>query len=476
MEDAATKEYQKVTWSNHGAEVEAAASRVTPFRAAFEVRNAGCVLQLSEVLPEFKIHFQGRLVFAGRAVVCGLVSLGNSVMCEVTLDEGWVDVSELAANGTKKLHTGFDAFIRQWQKFHKIRPDYKVVVADIQSFLMELQVWLGQIELGIRLPKAADPARYENAVALELSQYTTPAITTMFEEFERAAAGVAEDLKPVHSAFVKRQLHALLLTSPFLLRTFQKPLGYAGDYEMVNMILRDPCEGDSLFAKILNLWFLAQAPAEAHRNRIQFLADRIAEVTVQAMTAGRKARILSLGCGPACEVQKFLRERHFSDHAEFTLMDFSKETLDYTASVMEQIKHTHRRTSRCHFVRKSVMQIFKEAGVDGRRRLGNHQGGEDYDFVYCAGLFDYLSDAFCQKLSEILYSWVKPGGLFLTTNVADYNPRRLTMEYIMEWTLIYRSGAGLEALKPVALEKGDYAVTSDVTSVNVYFEARKPKS
>jgi extracellular factor (EF) 3-hydroxypalmitic acid methyl ester biosynthesis protein len=344
-------------------------------------------------------------------------------------------------------------------------------VANIESFLTDLRLWLGQIELGVRLPKVKNALQAENAVALELSHYTTPAITTMFEAFERAAAKIEDELKPAHSAFVKRQLHSLLLTSPFLLRTFQKPLGYAGDYEMVNMIVRDPCEGESLFAKIVNLWFLAQAPAEAHRNRITYLTDRITEVALQAMAQGRKARVLSLGCGPAGEVQRFLKEKHFADHVEFTLLDFSEETLNYTRSIMEKIKHDHQRMTPCHYVKKSVLQIFKEAGSDGKRSPKGQ-----YDFVYCAGLFDYLSDAFCHRLSEILYSWVLPGGLFVSTNVADCNPRRLTMEYIMEWVLIYRSGAELAVLKPLAVADGDYVVTSDVTSVNVYFEARKPKS
>ena len=39
-------------------------------------------------------------------------------------------------------------------------------------------------------------------------------------------------------------------------RAYTKPLGYAGDYEVVNMMLRDPFEGDSLFAKVINSVFL----------------------------------------------------------------------------------------------------------------------------------------------------------------------------------------------------------------------------
>ena len=58
------------------------------------------------------------------------------------------------------------------------------------------------------------------------------------------------------------------MASPFMHRIFAKPLGYAGDYEMVNMILRDPCEGSSLFAKLLNVFILSQVPAVADRKSV----------------------------------------------------------------------------------------------------------------------------------------------------------------------------------------------------------------
>src|SRR6201999_3920525 len=92
----------------------------------------------------------------------------------------------------------------------------------------------------------------------------------------------------VQSAFAKRMLHSLLLCSPFLNRTFTKPLGYAGDYEMVNMLARNPLEGDTFFAKIINLWFWEQPPAAAHRNRLNYLERRIGEEAIRLMRSGKK--------------------------------------------------------------------------------------------------------------------------------------------------------------------------------------------
>jgi len=74
-----------------------------------------------------------------------------------------------------------------------------------------------------------------------------------------------------------------------------------------------------------------------------------------------------------------------------------------------------------------------------------------------------------------LYEWVAPGGLLVTTNVDHSNPRRLTMDYLMEWHLNYRTGKALAALKPDQVEADAFKVRSDMTGVNIYFAARKPE-
>ena len=98
---------------------------------------------------------------------------------------------------------------------------------------------------------------------------------------------------------------------------------------------------------------------------------------------------------------------------------------------------------------------------------------ETYDLVYCAGLFDYLSDGVCRKMMEIFYDLVAPGGLLITTNVAANNPVRNMMEYVCAWNLIYSDAPQLASLRPQA--GGQFRVTSDPTSVNVFLEVRKPE-
>ena len=136
------------------------------------------------------------------------------------------------------------------------------------------------------------------------------------------------------------------------------------------MITRDPLEGASLFAKIVNLWFLRQPPAEAHRNRIGYLTQKLLQEAVRTASRGQPMRVLNLGCGPACEVQRCLAESHLSNRIQFALLDFNEETLAHTRAVLGRVKQKHGRTTAIQYIRKSVNQILKEGArtVEARRR------------------------------------------------------------------------------------------------------------
>ena len=453
--------------NSQGLEIRATPLRMTRYLVVFEVYNPYSILQLSEVLQEFRIVMNDRNVYNGRAVVSNLVNTGLVLLCEAALDDGWVDVDALApVTQPDKLQEDFAEFLREWEKIYKVNPDFKVIVADIQTLLADFRRWMEQVELGVRTAPG-NRQETEREVIKELQQPLLPTVTSIFNRFEKIAAEVPHDLQPLHRTYVKRQIHPLVLCSPFAYRTYQKPLGYAGDYEMVNMILREPYEGSSLFAKTVNLWFWNQAPAEAHRNRIIYLRERLREETTRMVRQGKVARIFNLGCGPAGEIQKFLAEDDLSDRASFTLLDFNDETLAHTGKLLDDLKRRYSRTTPLHMVKKSVHQVLK----DGSRITSDQ---ERYDFVYCAGLFDYLSDRICKRLMNIFYDMLAPGGLLVATNVDASNPNRQTMEYVLEWHLIYRNSEQLNSLNPDNAPPGSFTVKSDNTGVNIYLEVRKP--
>jgi extracellular factor (EF) 3-hydroxypalmitic acid methyl ester biosynthesis protein len=468
--NGAIKDSLVIGQNSQGVEIRGSLLRLTRYLAVFEVYNPNLVLQASEVMEDFKVIIHERTIYAGRAVVTTLVNTGTMLVCEVKLEEAAFLVASFAP-GTEAaaLHEGFEDFLRHWQRLYRVLPDFKVVVADMQTFLTDLRLWLDQVELEIRSAPSGSRIDMEQRAVREIGRDMVPAFNAMHERLEQVSAGIDAELQPVHQNFAKRQLHPLVMGSPFAYRTYHKPLGYAGDYEMVNMILRDPYEGSSLFAKVVNLWFLSQWPAQAHRNRIQYLKGLLKAETRRGAAQGRPIRVLSLGCGPAREVQEFLAEDALCDHAQFSLLDFNEETIDHTSRVLEELKRRYGRRSLVQVQKQSVQHVLK----DGARPV-SAASDRRYNLIYCAGLFDYLPDRTCMQLMNIFYDWLLPGGLLAATNVEDCKPFRHMLEFVLDWHLIYRGMKQSAALLPQRAEAEHVRILKDPTEVNVFVEVRKP--
>lgn len=456
--------------NSQGAEVRGTLHRLTRYLAVFEVYNPYSIVQLSEVLSDFRIMMNDRAIYSGRAVIANLVNTGIMLICEASLaNEGWNDVDLLTpAQSKERLLADFREFLRETEKVFRVLPEFKVIVADMQTLLADLRRWMEQVELGVRSIPSGDRLQAEREMILEMEEPIVPAIMPLMQRFEASASSIPVELQPVHRSYIKRQLHPLVLCAPFVYRTYQKPLGYAGDYEMVSMMLRDPYEGSSIFAKMLNKLYLEIPPVIAHRNRITYLVENLQRTSHAAAQQNRVARIYNLGCGPAQEIQNFLTNEDVCDYADFLLLDFNDETIAHTTRTLEDIRARHRRRTGLKLEKKSVHQVLKEAG------RGSASQNETYDLVYCAGLFDYLSDRICRRLMEIFYDLVAPGGMLIATNVHPSNPWRNWMEYLAEWHLVYRDEDQFLKLAPEAAPPGSATVKSDATGVNVFLEIRKP--
>jgi len=471
MENGAAKDRLVICQNSQGVEIRGNLLRVTRYLAVFEIYNPSLILQASEVLGGVRIIINERTLYAGRAVVSTLINAGTMLVCEAKLDESAFLLASFAPGmDSTSLQEGFEAFMRHWQRLYKVLPDFKAVVADMQTFLTDLRLWLEQVELQIRSAPARDRLEMEARAAHEIGRAMVPAFDAMHERLESVAGSIEAELRPVHQNFAKRQLHPLVMCSPFVYRTYHKPLGYAGDYEMVDMIMRDPYEGGSLFARVVNLWFLSQWPARAHRNRISHLKGLLKEETQRGAGRGQPTRVLNLGCGPARELQEFLAEEVLCEHSQFSLLDFNEETIQHTSRVLEELKRRYGRSTPIQIQKRSVQHVLK----DGARPVVDAPNGR-YDLIYCAGLFDYLPDRTCAQLMNVFYDWLAPGGLLTATNVEDCKPFRHMLEFVLDWHLIYRGIKKSALLLPQRAEAGNARIFKDPTEVNVFIEVRKPE-
>lgn len=428
-----------------------------------EIYNPYSIVQLSEVLTELTVKLGTKNAYIGRAVVTNIVNTGLTAIISLTLIDEWRELSEVML---APAEVGVEAktFVQDWTARFRIRRDYQIVVNEMRAFLSEVSRWVEQVDLSKSMPIEGGRLRIDffNELATPLVEKTK----TFFARLEAEAGLVDGEQASAHRSFAQAALHPLLLRAPFVFRTYTKPLGYAGDYQMVNQMLEDPRQGPNTYFQIVNSAFLQASAATAHRNRIDILVEFLKRSADTARKKGRPFRVLNVACGPAIEVQRFLQTYPEPELVSFELLDFSEETLAWTRDKLSSIMEETRKRSIIKYVHDSVHQLIK-------RRVDVTPLVREFDVVYCAGLFDYLSDKVCTRLLQHFAARTIAGGTVLVTNVHSCNPEKLfVMEHLLEWYLIYRNEAQIESLLPP--QSSERTIYVDSTGVNVFAEAIIP--
>jgi extracellular factor (EF) 3-hydroxypalmitic acid methyl ester biosynthesis protein len=313
--------------------------------------------------------------------------------------------------------------------------------------------------------EARGPAAASDADKQSLLIVHAPALR-VFEralgEFTAAGEALPAEVVAEYHANTHARVHPLMLQSPFAQRCFEKPLGYAGDYVMVRYILDDPMQGDTAFAQLMNFALVQADVAQGHRNRIKVLEALLCERAAAAHAAGRKARGMTIGCGPAEETFRFILNSPHADSLDLTLVDFNLETLDWTAARLSKACEQTNRSPGLTFIQDSVVNLARQRGERIKPA---------FDFVVCAGLFDYFSDRVCARVIEFGARSLLPGGTLVVTNVSKC-ASSFGMSQLLEWDLIYRSAEHLDSLMP-RLPGFSRRVYVDETGTNVVAEIRR---
>jgi len=428
-----------------------------------EVYNPYSIVQVSEVLGELTVRLGTKNVYVGKAVVISMVNTGLTAIVSLTLIDEWRELSEVIMMPSS-VGAEVKTFVEDWTKRFRIRRDYQIVVNEMRAFLSEVSRWVEQVDLSESLPKENGKLRAD--FFYELAEPLIRQTKSYMDTLEGEASLIEDELAATHRSYAQAALHPLLLRAPFVFRTFTKPLGYAGDYQMVKQILDDPRQGPTTYFQIVNAAFLQSAAAVAHRNRIDILVDFLMQQAEKAKQAGRQFRILNVGCGPAMEIQRFVEQHPNPDLLSFELVDFSEETLGWTKEQILGIAANAGKKVSIDCTHDSVHELLK-------RKLTQARTGRTFDAVYCAGLFDYLSDKVCTRLLSYFASRTASGGTLLVTNVHSRNPEKtFVMGHLLEWYLIYRDDAKMEALLPEP--STGHKIYTDETGVNVFAEAIIP--
>jgi len=218
-------------------------------------------------------------------------------------------------------------------------------------------------------------------------------------------------------------------------RSYTKPLGYPGDFEVMNQVYHWQKTGAHVYEKLLHR--LGLDVAECIKTRMEMVLQSIEAVVAEKGV--HTAKILSLGSGPAREVELFVSNNALHGRrAEFTLIDQEQAAL--TFALENTWPHIVR--SAGHATVQGLNLSFTDVLRSGAT-IGNLP---PQDLIYSVGLIDYLADRRAATTVHRLYDLLAPGGLMVIGNMNETPLSNLwPMEFIADWSLYYRSEAEMLA-------------------------------
>jgi extracellular factor (EF) 3-hydroxypalmitic acid methyl ester biosynthesis protein len=449
--------------NSQGLEARGSLMRLSRQQAMFEIYNPYSIVQLSEVLTDLRIHQGEREVYHGRAVVTGLMNTGLMLIVSVSLVDPWSDLKGLRPG--EVLRSFVHDFVADWEAGNeRMHKPFQLSVGSLRNYLQEVSRSLEHWETEAGLNEATAEESLKLEFVQDVDQEIFPRLGQLYLDFEETAKDIPRRSQPYHRAFAQRELHPIMLCSPFLYRAFTKPLGYAGDFGMVQMMLREPWEGANSFAKLMNASVLRHNAPAAHRNRITMLQQHLTEEATRVARAGKRMRVLNVGCGPAAEVERFLLAEEVANQTDFVLVDFNTETLDYVRNHLVPLARAKRPQMRIDIEQRSVHEII-QTSIEAKSLEP-----ASYDVVYSAGLFDYFRDTTCGFLIQHFYTLLLDGGRVIVTNVTPAHSSEAMMELVLEWTLELRDVKQMLTLAPGL---GKQEAICDDTGVNVFLSIRK---
>ncbi len=272
-------------------------------------------------------------------------------------------------------------------------------------------------------------ARVENG-------HLAAALDDLFDDLSFRREDDAETWRDYASACLSHPICGLLHQDPFTHRAFSKPRGYAGDAVMMDYIYGLGEAGPAArsatpLGRAIFRYMDTRPSARAVRFRRRLIATLIDSVpsregsTVIALAAGHLREI---------EISEAVRSGQIQD---FVALDQDEASLAVVA---------------CDYSRLGVEAIPGSV----RKILSGKLNPGRFDFVYAAGLFDYLNASTAIALTRRMFEMTRPGGMTLIPNFLAGARDRGYMESFMDWHLIYRDHTDMQTLAN-ALPSADVA-------------------
>jgi len=256
----------------------------------------------------------------------------------------------------------------------------------------------------------------------------------------------------------RARFHPYFLQAPCIRHAWRKPLGYAGDYQLMDTGYANMPEGETALGRMLHQWFSLTLGGTAVRSRRRWI---LLEMQRHGRAHSEDWRVMSVASGSAWEFRDLLAESFLVDRAQIRCVDQDPRALAAARAGYDAAAQTFGRRAPITFVHQDIRALI--------RGQGEHP---PQDFVYSLGLYDYLDERAARRLTASLFGLLRPGGRLIVGNYNPSNDAQPLLELIMDWPLIHRSAAEVAALAD-GLD-GEAAVVPDSTGTMNFLRIDRP--
>lgn len=213
-------------------------------------------------------------------------------------------------------------------------------------------------------------------------------------------------------------------------RCYHKPLGYPGDFEIMNALYDDVPRGETTYARLLDrLAMIAGRPVTARMNRMTAELSQMIDENPDR----EHFHVMSIGAGPAREFRRLFelgldRGKGFT----ITLVDPEEAALRNAFSNIYGSIKTGVSSVMVNGMNTSFTEMLRPSSTF--RHL------PPQDLVYSAGLTDYLNERLTRSFVKKLFAYIRPGGRVIVGNVNDNDYGMYwSTEYVTDWTMFFRN-------------------------------------
>lgn len=377
----------------------------------------------------FELRVGNDTLFGGSGRICRVEPNGVRTTVALEFTTGYVDIPSIVTRHDNLLLSQALAD-PQFGLSDGILPEFQQLCTEIVNCFRSYKQLLENFEARLT---ARGPAR--DQLLLEALIACEERIVPQWKELWYRGSDVLEpvwaDPKMLarHKRYAERVLTPDFMPGPVMARCYEKPLGYPGDYQIMNYVYEWGRVGNTPYEKLLHRIGIVTGECVGTRLR---MTQKILAETLAARPSDKPMNIANLGCGSAYEVYDYLKIDKLPRAANFTLIDQDQRALThaYEHAYPEVVRHGGMAKVQC--IQASFAQLLKAGAL--------FKTLPPQDIIYSLGLYDYLSARRARALTHDLYAQVAPGGKLILANVKKGREScEWPLEFVTDWSLIYRT-------------------------------------